>query len=140
MAIYCGVDIIEINRLKNSIESVDGFRDKVFTADEISYCENRNKARFQSYAARFAAKEAVLKALGTGMADGLDWKQIEVLNDERGKPRAVLSKRALELFDGMRAKSMDVSVSHCNDYAVAYAVIEAADHACPDPPPAVKHL
>lgn len=125
MAIYCGVDIIEINRLKNSIQDVDSFRDRVFTTGEIAYCENRNKAKFESYAARFAAKEAVLKALGTGMAEGLGWKQIEILNDDKGKPYAVLSQRALELFASMGAKSMDVSVSHCGEYAIAYAVIDA---------------
>lgn len=125
MAIHCGVDIIEIDRLRNSIESVDGFRDRVYTVGEIAYCENRKKARFESYAARFAAKEAVLKALGTGMAEGLGWKQIEILNDDKGKPYAVLSQKALELFEIMGAKSMDVSVSHCGDYAIAYAVIDA---------------
>ena len=125
MAIYCGVDIIEIDRLKNSIENVDGFKDRVFTAGEIAYCENRKKARFESYAARFAAKEAVMKALGTGMADGLGWKQIEILNNDKGKPYAVLSQRALELYESMCAKGMDVSISHCSDYAVAYAVIDA---------------
>ena len=125
MAIYCGVDIIEIERLKNSIEKIDGFKDRVFTSSECAYCENRKKAKYESYAARFAAKEAVLKALGTGMTEGLGWKQIEIHNDEKGKPYAVLSCRALELYEGMGAKGMDISVSHCGDYAVAYAVIEA---------------
>jgi len=125
MAIYCGADIIEIDRLKNSIENVEGFRDRVFTSGEVAYCENRRRAKYESYAARFAAKEAVMKALGTGMGNGLGFKQIEIINDDRGKPYAVLSSRAQEIYAGMGAKSMDVSVSHCNDYAIAYAVIEA---------------
>lgn len=125
MAIYCGVDIIEIDRLKSSIQDVGGFRDRVFTTKEIAYCENRKKARFESYAARFAAKEAVLKALGTGMAEGLCWKQIEIFNDDKGKPHAALTLRARELFENMGAKSIDVSVSHCGEYAIAYAVIDA---------------
>jgi holo-[acyl-carrier protein] synthase len=125
MAIYCGVDIIEIERLKNSIDNMDGFRERIFTEVETTYCENRKKARYESYAARFAAKEAVMKALGTGMADGLGWKQIEIVNDEKGKPHAVLTARALELFEKMGAKSMDVSISHCGDFAIAYAVIDA---------------
>lgn len=125
MAIYCGVDIIEIDRLKSSIEKVDGFRERVFTPKEIDYCENRKKARYESYAARFAAKEAVSKALGTGIATGMGWKQIEILNDENGKPYAVLTQRALEIFENMHVKSMDVSLSHCGDYAIAYAVIDA---------------
>lgn len=125
MAIYCGVDIIEIKRLKSSIEDVDGFRDRVFTSKEIAYCENRKKARFESYAARFAAKEAVSKALGTGFATGMGWKQIEILNDDNGKPYVVLTQRALETFENMGVKSMDVSLSHCGEYAIAYAVIDA---------------
>jgi len=125
MAIHCGVDIIEIDRLRNSIEKVEGFRERVFTSAEVSYCENRKSAKYESYAARFAAKEAVMKAFGTGMSVGLGWKQIEILNDDKGKPYAILSQRAQELFESMGAKSMDVSVSHCNDYAIAYAVIDA---------------
>ncbi|NLV36638.1 MAG: holo-ACP synthase [Clostridiaceae bacterium] len=124
MAIFCGVDIIEIDRLKVSITEQKGFRDRVFTDSEISYCEKRNKAKFESYAARFAAKEAVLKALGKGIADGLEWRQIEVLNNELGKPYVVLYRRALELFNEMGAKSMDISLSHCSEYAVAYVVID----------------
>jgi holo-[acyl-carrier protein] synthase len=125
MAIFCGVDIIEIDRLKKSISEQKGFRDRVFTDGEINYCENRNKAKYESYAARFAAKEAVAKALGKGIADGLEWKQIEVLSNELGKPYVVLSRRALELFNEMGGKSMDISLSHCNEYAVAYVVIDA---------------
>lgn len=124
MAIQCGVDIIEIERLMHSIDTVEGFRDRVFTKAEIAYCENRKKAKYESYAARFAAKEAIMKALGTGMAEGIGWKQIEIINDEKGKPNAVLSGSACELYETMGAKSMDVSLSHCRDYAVAYAVIE----------------
>lgn len=125
MAIFCGVDIIEIDRLKKSISEQKGFRDRVFTDGEINYCENRNKAKYESYAARFAAKEAVAKALGKGIADGLEWKQIEVLNNELGKPYVVLKRRALELFNEMGGMSMDISLSHCNEYAVAYVVIDA---------------
>ncbi len=124
MAIFCGVDIIEINRLKRSITELEGFRDRIFTDGEISYCENRYNAKYESYTARFAAKEAVLKALGTGMAKGLEWKQIEILNDEQGKPYVVLKQRALELFNEMGAKSIDISLSHCSEYAVAYVVID----------------
>lgn len=125
MAIFCGVDIIEIDRLRESIEETNGFREKVFTENEINYCEKRNKARYESYAVRFAGKEAVLKALGTGLAEGLEWKMIEILNDERGKPYVELTQKALELYEGMSARDMDISVSHCAEYAVAYVVIEA---------------
>jgi holo-[acyl-carrier protein] synthase len=125
MAVYCGVDIIEIERIKTSILEVNGFRERVFTEEETIYCENRKNARFESYAARFAAKEAVVKALGTGMAEGLGWKHIEILTNDKGKPYAVLHQKAGELYTGMKAKSLDISISHCGAYAIAYAVIEA---------------
>ncbi len=125
MPVHCGVDIIEIDRIKKSVEELESFRNRVFTEKEIVYCEGRHKAKYESYAARFAAKEAVLKALGTGLADGVEWKHIEICNDERGKPMAVLTERALELFREMNGKSIDISLSHCSTYAVAYAVIES---------------
>lgn len=125
MSVYCGVDIIEIERLKKSIEEIDSFKERVFTKNEIEYCDKRNKARYESYAARFAGKEAVLKALGTGLAEGLEWKMIEILNDEKGKPNVVLSQKALELYEGLGARDIDISVSHCGSYAVAYVVIQA---------------
>lgn len=124
MAIFCGVDIIEIDRLRKSIEDLQGFRDRVFTEGEISYCEKRSRAKYESYAARFAAKEAVLKALGTGLSDGLEWKQIEVLNDEKGKPYVLLYQKVLETFNTMGGKSIDISLSHSGELAVAYAVID----------------
>lgn len=124
MAIFCGTDIIEIERLKKSILELEGFRGRVFTDSEICYCENRNNAKFESYAARFAAKEAVMKAFGTGLAGGIEWKQIEILNNEKGKPYVVLTNKALEHFYALGGKSMDISLSHCGLYAIAYAVID----------------
>ena len=125
MSVYCGVDIIEIDRIKKSIEEMGSFKERVFTGKEIEYCDKRNKARYESFAARFAGKEAVLKALGTGLAEGLEWKMVEILNDEKGKPYVVLSQKALELYEGMGAIDIDISVSHCGSYAVAYVVIQA---------------
>ena len=124
MAIRCGVDIIEIDRIRKSLEELESFRSRVFTDHEICYCEGRNKAKYESYAARFAAKEAVLKALGTGLSDGLVLKDIEIRNDERGKPEVVLMRRALEVYRRLGAGSIDISLSHCGGYAVAFAVIE----------------
>ena len=125
MSVYCGVDIIEIDRIKKSIEELGSFKERVFTGKEIEYCDKRNKARYESFAARFAGKEAVLKALGTGLAEGLEWKMVEILNDEKGKPYVVLSQKALELYEGIGASDIDISVSHCGSYAVAYVVIQA---------------
>ncbi|NLH95955.1 MAG: holo-ACP synthase [Clostridiaceae bacterium] len=124
MAVRCGVDIIEIERIRRSLEELGSFRDRVFTGHEISWCESRNRARYESYAARFAAKEAVLKALGTGLADGIEWKDIEIRNDEKGKPEVVLAGRALEIYRAMGARSIDISLSHCGSHAVAFVVIE----------------
>ncbi len=124
MATFCGIDIIEIERLKKSIQELEGFRGRVFTDSEISYCEKRNRAKFESYAARFAGKEAVLKAFGSGLADGIEWKSIEILNNEKGKPYVVLKNKALEHFHALGGKSMDISLSHCGLYAIAYAVID----------------
>jgi holo-[acyl-carrier protein] synthase len=124
MAIRCGVDIIETDRIKRSLEELESFRNRVFTEAEIEYCESRNRAKYESYAARFAAKEAVLKALGTGLSDGTEWKDIEIRNDDKGKPEAVLKKRALEIYMSHGAKSIDVSLSHSGGYAIAFAVIE----------------
>ncbi|MGI6668198.1 MAG: holo-ACP synthase [Acetivibrionales bacterium] len=124
MAIFCGVDIVEIERLKKSINGLESFRDRVFTKGEIDYCEKRNRAKYESYAARFAAKEAVLKAFGTGMADGLDWRQVEILNNDKGKPYVVLSGNARKKFDIIGGKSIDISLSHCEEFAIAFTVIE----------------
>jgi holo-[acyl-carrier protein] synthase len=125
MAIYCGVDIVEIDRVRESFEANgSGFRDRVFTAGEIKYCESRKAARFESYAARFAAKEAVSKAFGTGIGEaGL--KNIEVLNDDRGKPYVVLYNDAKNIFESMKGLGISISLSHCRQYAIAYAIIEA---------------
>jgi holo-[acyl-carrier protein] synthase len=125
MAIYCGVDIVEIDRIRQSFETVgDNFRDRVFTEAEIVYCEARKAARFESYAARFAAKEAVSKAFGTGIG-GVGWKDIEIRNDDNGKPYVVLSEKAQEVFNKMKGLGISLSLSHCRHYAVAYAVLEA---------------
>lgn len=126
MAIYCGVDIVEIERIKHSFDTCGTeFRDRVFTVNEINYCESRNTVKYESYAARFAAKEAVSKAFGTGIGEGVKWKDIEVLNNELGKPFVILSDRAENIFEQMKGKGISLSLSHCKHYAVAYAVIEA---------------
>lgn len=125
MGILCGVDIVEIDRIRQSFETLgDSFRDRVFTRNEVEYCESKKVVKYQSYAARFAAKEAVSKAFGTGIGERLSWKDIEVLNDGAGKPYVVLSGKAGEMFDEIKGVSISLSLSHCKSYAVAYAVIE----------------
>jgi holo-[acyl-carrier protein] synthase len=125
MAIRCGIDIIEVDRIRESFESLgQAFRDRIFTDKEIAYCESRKGARFESYAARFAAKEAVSKAIGTGIGGDLGWKDIEILKDTEGKPYVVLSPAAAKTAWGGALAEISLSLSHCKAYAVASVVIE----------------
>ncbi len=125
MPVYNGIDIIEISRIQKVLSSHgEAFLKKVFTPREIDYCESRKAARFQCYAARFAAKEAVSKALGTGICNGIKWTDIEVVTNENGTPCIILSEKALERFISMNGKNISISLSHSKDYAVASAVLE----------------
>jgi holo-[acyl-carrier protein] synthase len=125
LGILCGIDIIEIDRIRQSMETTgEAFRDRVFTRREIAYCESKKGARYKSYAARFAAKEAVAKALGTGISQGIRWVDIEVLNHDSGKPYVVISGKAGKIFEEMGGRHISVSLSHCGDYAVAYAALQ----------------
>lgn len=118
MKIACGTDIIEINRVKKSIENVgEKFIETIFTKDEIDYCESKKSQKYQHYAARFAAKEAIFKALSKYLDQNIcDWQNFEVLNDDNGKPSVNL-KNNIESIE-----SIDISISHCKDYAVAMVV------------------
>ena len=120
MKITCGTDIIEIDRVKKAIEgSQEEFLDRVYTKNEIEYCESKKNVRFQHYAARFASKEAIFKAIASAFENKyeLSWKDIEVVNDETGKPHVIfLNNKPAQL------ESIDISISHCKEYAVAYAI------------------
>lgn len=125
MGILCGVDIVEIGRIRNSIEKLgESFLSRVFTELEIEYCEGKKAVKYMSYAARFAAKEAVSKALGTGISGGIGLKDIEVVNDENGKPFIHLHQRAKQKFEDIQGKELSISLSHCENYAVASAFIQ----------------
>lgn len=120
MKIRTGIDIIEIERIKQSIEETDGkFCERVYTQKEIEYCESKKVQRYQHYAARFAAKEAVLKAISQLLESkfDIDWKEIEILNDENGRPYVNLLKQ------GLNINNIDISISHCKTYAVASVVV-----------------
>lgn len=124
MTTRCGVDIIEVSRIKDSIEKFgETFLHKIFTENEVRYCESRNLEKFKSYAARFAAKEAVVKAMGTGFTKGISFKDIEVLNNDDGAPHINLFGKAREVFCDIRGKEISISISHCIEYAVAYTII-----------------
>ncbi|MGE5473658.1 MAG: holo-ACP synthase [Ignavibacteriales bacterium] len=123
MNLACGVDIIEIERVKKAIEKDNGrFLDKVFTQEEINYCSKAFSAKYQHYAARFAAKEAVSKALGLGLAGGVRLNEIEVIKDDMGKPGIILHGSTKKIADDMGIASLSLSLSHCQTYAVANVV------------------
>lgn len=125
MGVRAGIDIVEIERIRDAVEKAgDGFLRRVFTDREIAYCQSKGKACMSSYAARFSAKEAVSKALGTGIARGVSFQDIEIRNDDLGKPQAVLSGEAEERFREIGGKTMDISLTHSREYAAAYVVIE----------------
>ncbi len=119
-----GVDIIEISRIKHSIQKYSGkFEERVFTSKEIDYCRSKADPS-KHFAARFAAKEAVLKSLGTGMAQGITWKDMEILNRESGQPVLNLTGRGRHIFDALNLKDIHISITHDKSYALAQAIAE----------------
>lgn len=122
MIIGIGCDIIEIARVKKALAR-EAFRKKVFSVNEIEYCLSRGEQQYASFAARFAAKEAVVKALGTGFRGG-SMTEIEVRNNELGKPEIVLSGYYKELAARQGAVRCLLSLSHSKEQAVAYVVME----------------
>jgi holo-[acyl-carrier protein] synthase len=118
-----GVDLVEISRVQRLLQRDNGFIERVFTAREIAYCESKH-FKAQHYAARFTAKEAFFKALGTGFRGGMSWKDVEVDNDALGKPRLRLTAVARKKFHARKMKRMFLSLSHIRDMAVALVVIE----------------
>ena len=121
MKISCGVDIIEIDRVKESIEQLgDKFLNRVFTDKEIEYCESRKNQKYQHYAARFAAKEATFKAVSGQIDDKYNvcCKDFEVTNDEQGRPSIKLVG-----VDEKLIENIDISISHCKKYAVANVTV-----------------
>jgi len=123
MNIRCGIDIIEIDRISKVLSDGESFRNKVFTQRERDYCESRGRGSVQSYAARFCAKEAVVKALGTGISKGISYQDIEILNEENGKPKVILHGEAERIFKELGSKAIDISLTHSRAYAAAQAVI-----------------
>ena len=119
--IAIGTDIIECDRVAEMIEKHGPlFLDRVYTSVERGYCEPL-KSAIQSYAGRWAAKEAVLKVLGTGWSRGVQWVDIEVRNEPSGKPLIYLSGRAAEIAAELGITEVLISISHCRSHAVAYA-------------------
>lgn len=116
MKILIGTDIVEVSRIKENItKHKNKFLDKVFTKGEIEYCESKNIQKFQSYAVRFAAKEAIYKALSDYIEE-YNWRDFEIVKDKNGRPKVNLHLNIENLED------IDISLSHCKEYAVAYVM------------------
>ncbi len=123
MGIYCGIDIIEIDRIRKSIQEMgDIFINKIYTCKEIEYCESKKIQRYQHYAARFAAKEAAFKAVSALCENKYDisWKDIEVTNDKNGRPKVEIKN--IEKLNNMNT-NIDISISHNKENAIANVVI-----------------
>ena len=120
-----GTDIVECLRIAQMIERHgELFLTRVYTDHEIAYCTAR-KAATQHYAGRWAAKEAVLKALGTGWRRGISWRDIEIRNDPSGTPAVLLSGGARDVMEQIGIRRLHVTISHCRCHAVAYVIAES---------------
>lgn len=116
-----GTDITEVSRIKKIVETHPQFISRIYTTAEIRYCRQKRNS-YQHFAARFAAKESVMKAVGAGWLQGLQWKDIEIVNLPSGEPRINAYGSLKKLMVQKGIKSFLVSLSHCKDYATAMVV------------------
>ena len=121
-----GLDLIEVERVRRELERDPEFREQVFTPEEIAYCD-RHRHSAQHYAARFAAKEAFLKALGTGWRQGITFTDVEVRHDALGKPELHLSGRAADLAAARFIGRLHLSITHLRETAGAVVVLETGE-------------
>jgi holo-[acyl-carrier protein] synthase len=125
MIIGTGVDIAEVPRVRESIERFgDRFLHRIFTDGEIRYCEGKAR-RFESYAARFAAKEAGMKALGTGWSHGVRWRDIEVVRPKGQRPTIQFHGEAAAIAARLGTKNIALSLTHTSDEALAHVILES---------------
>jgi holo-[acyl-carrier protein] synthase len=124
MIVSTGIDIVEVYRIAETIERTPRFAERVFTEAERLYCDSKGAAGAQSYAGRFAAKEAFLKALKTGWRGKITWHDIEIVNDDQGVPSLNLSGEAAALFQATGATAAHISISHTAEHAVAQIIFE----------------
>jgi holo-[acyl-carrier protein] synthase len=122
-----GIDMIEVERVERALQrpsTGERFRSRVFTTGEIAYCESRGHPRFQSYAARFAAKEATMKALGTGWNRNVGWGEIEVVRERGRAPTIKLSGKAAEFARRRKITTFHLSITHTAMGAIAHVIAE----------------
>ena len=124
MIIAVGIDIVEVYRIRETMERTPRFAERVYTAAERKYCESKGVAAYQSFAARFAAKEAFLKALKTGWRGKITWQDIEVLNDEDGVPSLEITGEARAILEKRGVSRVHLSISHTAEHAAANVILE----------------
>ena len=125
MIVGTGVDIAEVHRIRESIERFgDRFLHRIYTEGEIQYCERKNVTRFESYAARFAAKEAGMKALGTGWRGGVGWHDFEVVRPPDGPPVLRVRGEAARLARRRRLARWHLTITHSRTTAIAWVLVE----------------
>jgi holo-[acyl-carrier protein] synthase len=118
-----GTDIIEVGRIENMVARGKQYLEAIFTEKEMEYCESKAR-RYEYYAARYAAKEAMMKAFGTGWRDGLTYLDIEIVHDELGRPQVDLHGYARELFNHHQISQVSISISHSKENAIAVIILE----------------
>src|SRR5579863_1870377 len=124
MIVGTGIDIAEVPRIRQSIERFgDRFLHRIYTADEIRYCDSKAN-RCERYAARFAAKEAAMKALGTGWSHGVRWRDCEVIRHPGGRPGITFHGKAAEFAAQLGVKNSALSISHTEEQAIAQVILE----------------
>ena len=127
MVLGVGVDMIEVQRIQKALEDSrigKRFRERVFTANEIQYCEKKRRGRYESYAGRFAAKEAVMKVLGRGWGSKVNWLDIEVARARSGKPEIVLHDKTAGLAEELGIRRWSLSITHTEQHGLAFVVAE----------------
>ena len=127
MIVSIGIDIIEVARIREVLLRTPRFGERVFTAAERTYCDRRGAVAAQHYAARFAAKEAALKALQTGWRGGISWQDIEIASRDSGAPYLILHGPVRELFEKSGASAAHLSMSHTSEHAIAQVLLERSD-------------
>ena len=126
MIISIGIDIIEIQRIREVLSRTPRFTERVFTTAERVYCDSRGAVAAQHYAARFAAKEAALKAFQTGWRGGISWQDVEIASRESGAPFLIFHGPVQKLFEKSGATAVHLSMSHTSEHAIAQVVLERA--------------
>jgi holo-[acyl-carrier protein] synthase len=127
MIISTGVDLAEVVRIRGALEDPKigrRFRDRVFTDTEIAYCERKQRGKFESYAGRFAAKEAVMKALGRGWGAKVRWRDIEVARARSGKPDIVLHDKTAKFAAELGIRRWSLSISHTEQHGLAFVIAQ----------------